>query len=93
MHHYNDVYKLLHKIRGQVPSLLTYGNIHTVGGIGVPIFFVISGFVMGLLTIQKPDTTPSMSGQPHRAHRTALLDRNLCRHCARRARHKFRLVV
>jgi exopolysaccharide production protein ExoZ len=49
MHHYNEVFPYAVKAHiGSLPSLLTWGHMTIIGAIGVPIFFIISGFVMGL---------------------------------------------
>jgi exopolysaccharide production protein ExoZ len=53
VHHYNALYLTIAKFnRGTVPSLLTIGHLQILGAIGVPIFFVISGFVIGRQSIQ-----------------------------------------
>lgn len=49
VHHYYSVYGSIHKLAGgDLPWLLSYGNVGIFGAVGVPIFFVVSGFVIGL---------------------------------------------
>lgn len=48
-YHYGAVVTVLQENGiGEVPSILDVGNLKTFGAVGVPIFFVISGFVIGL---------------------------------------------
>lgn len=48
-HHYNGVYVEINKLAGgDTPWLLSYGHLSFFGAVGVPIFFVISGFVIGM---------------------------------------------
>lgn len=48
VHHYNEIYGSIHKLAGgDAPWLLTYGHLSFFGAVGVPVFFVISGFVIG----------------------------------------------
>lgn len=48
-YHYGLIFSTLqtHGL-GEVPALLRLGNLQTFGAAGVPIFFVISGFVIGI---------------------------------------------
>lgn len=49
VHHYNEVLLTLAKHGlGEAPALMTLGHMKIFGAVGVPVFFVISGFVMGL---------------------------------------------
>ncbi|TIT25720.1 MAG: acyltransferase, partial [Mesorhizobium sp.] len=49
VHHYYATYGSIHKLAGgDLPWLLSYGNLAVFGAVGVPIFFVISGLVIGL---------------------------------------------
>ncbi|MER8922464.1 acyltransferase [Mesorhizobium sp. M0802] len=49
VHHYYGVYGSIHKlVGGDLPWLFSYGNVGVFGAVGVPIFFVVSGFVIGL---------------------------------------------
>src|SRR5579885_1071495 len=49
MVHYNDQFVRLERDgAGLAPALLKFGHADIFGSIGVPIFFVISGFVIGI---------------------------------------------
>jgi len=49
VHHYSAPFKYLQKLgMAEMPVILTWGKMGMFGAVGVPIFFVISGFVMGL---------------------------------------------
>lgn len=48
-HHYGEIFPVMHKHGvADIPLIYTWGNLEHFGAIGVPIFFVISGFVIGL---------------------------------------------
>ena len=57
VHHYNEVFLALAKYhRGEAPYLMTLGHMPIIGAVGVPIFFVISGFVIALQSLkERPD--------------------------------------
>jgi peptidoglycan/LPS O-acetylase OafA/YrhL len=49
VHHYNGTYETIHRlVGGDTPWLTSYGHLRIFGAVGVPIFFVISGFVIGM---------------------------------------------
>jgi exopolysaccharide production protein ExoZ len=60
MHHYNGLYgQLLKHGRSELPWMLAIGNMNLFGAIGVPIFFVISGFVIAQQALKtNPDSLP-----------------------------------
>ncbi|MER9397246.1 acyltransferase [Mesorhizobium sp. M0615] len=52
-HHYNGIYIEINKsVGGATPWLLSYGHLSIFGAVGVPVFFVISGFVIGVQQFQ-----------------------------------------
>jgi len=55
MHHYNQVFGTLSEHgRAERPWLLTLGHLDILGGIGVSLFFVISGFVIANQALKDP---------------------------------------